>query len=174
MHPQAAQAPAVRWSSCTKTVMAIRVCMRIFTTAPRNKTIRQILNENNSPYFHSVSLVIWPFTLMKRTQFSELSISRFSTYIRKAQGWTLHFQTPDPRSEKSQRKMTGRPQIQRRIQARILQFHFNLLKTQSSPCIRLSRSLLQKFPVYRFLTARVHINFDTRPLKISLATLPPF
>ena len=116
MHPQAAQAPAVRWSSCTITVMAIRVCMRIFTTALRSKTIRQILNENNSPYFHSVSLVIWPFTLMKRTQFSELSISRFSTYIRKAQGWTLHFQTPDPRSEKSQRKMTWRPQIQRRIQ----------------------------------------------------------
>ena len=83
-------------------------------------TIRQILNENNSPYFHSVSLVIWPFTLMKRTHFSELSISRFSTYTRKAQGWTLHFRTPDPRSEKSQRKKTGRPQIQRRIQAHIL------------------------------------------------------
>ena len=50
-------------------------------------TIRQILNENNSPYFHSVSLVICPFTLMKKkTHFSELSISRFSTYIRKAQG----------------------------------------------------------------------------------------
>ena len=62
----------------------VRVCMRIFTTALRNKTIRQILNENNSPYFHSVSLVIRPFTLMKRIHFSELSISRFSTYIRKA------------------------------------------------------------------------------------------
>ena len=36
----------------------IRVCMRIFTTALRNKTIRQILNENNAPYFHSVSLFI--------------------------------------------------------------------------------------------------------------------
>ena len=63
----------------------IKVCMRIFTTAVRNKTIRQILNENTSPYFHSVSLVIQPFTLMKSTHFSELSISRFSTYIRKAQ-----------------------------------------------------------------------------------------
>ena len=61
----------------------IRVCMRIFTTALRNKIIRQILNKNTSPYFHSVSLVIWPFTLMKRTHFSELSISRFSIYIRK-------------------------------------------------------------------------------------------
>ena len=28
------------------------------------------------------SLVIWPLTLMKRTHFSELSTSRFSTYIR--------------------------------------------------------------------------------------------
>ena len=62
----------------------IRVCMRIFTTALRNETIRQILNENTSPYFHSVSLVIRPFILMKSTHFSELSISRFSTYIRKA------------------------------------------------------------------------------------------
>ena len=45
----------------------IRVCMRIFTTALRNKTIRQILNKNTSPYFHSVSRVIWPLSLMKRT-----------------------------------------------------------------------------------------------------------
>ena len=87
----------------------IRVCMRIFTTTQRNKTICQILNKNTSPYFHSVSLVIWPLSLMKRTHFSELSISRFSMYIRKAQGWTLHFRTPDLRSKKSQRKMTRRP-----------------------------------------------------------------
>ena len=79
----------------------IRVCMRIFTTALRNKTIRQILNKNTSPYFHSVSLVIWPLSLVKRTHFSELSISRFSTFIRKAQGWRFHFRTPDPRSEKN-------------------------------------------------------------------------
>ena len=98
----------------------IRVCMGIFTTALRNKKIRQILKKNTSPYFHSVLLVIWPLTLMKRAHLSELFISRFSTYIRKAQGWTLHFRTPDLRSEKFQRKMTGRPQIQRRIQAHIL------------------------------------------------------
>ena len=79
----------------------IRVCMGIFTTALRNKS--------------SVLLVIWPLTLIKRTHFSELSISRFSTYMRKAQGWTLHFRTPDLRSEKFRRKMIGRPQIQRRI-----------------------------------------------------------
>ena len=98
----------------------IRVCMGIFTTALRNKKIRQILKKNTSPRFHSVLLVIWPLTLMKRAHLSELFISRFSTYIRKAQGWTLHFRTPDPRSEKSKLKMTGRPQIQRRIQAHIL------------------------------------------------------
>ena len=56
--------------------------MGIFTTALRNKKIRQILKKNTSPYFHSVSFVIWPLTLMKRAHFSELFISRFSTYIR--------------------------------------------------------------------------------------------
>ena len=55
----------------------IRVCMEIFTTALRNKKIRQILKKNTSPYFHSILLVIWPLTLIKRTHFSELSISRF-------------------------------------------------------------------------------------------------
>ena len=35
----------------------LRVCMRIFTTTLRNKTIRQILNKNTSSYLHSVSLV---------------------------------------------------------------------------------------------------------------------
>ena len=114
----------------------IRVCMGIFTTAQRNKKIRQILKTNTSPYFHSVLLVIWLLTLIKRTHFSKLSISRFSTYTRKGQGWTLHFRTPDLRSKKFQRKMTGRPQIQRRIQAHILQFHFNSLQTQSSSCNR--------------------------------------
>ena len=91
--PQAAQAPA----SCEMIILRnnshggiMRVCMGIFTTALRYKIIRQILKKNTSPYFHSVSLVIWPLTLMKRTHFSEFSIfSRFSTYIRKAQGWTL-------------------------------------------------------------------------------------
>ena len=38
----------------------------------------------------------------------------------------------------------------------------------------LNRNLLQKFPVYRSLTTRVHMNLDTRPLKTSLVTLPPF
>ena len=89
--PWAGRATGSPGASCEKIILhnnrhggIIRVCMRIFTTALRNKTIRQILNENNAPYSHSVSLFIWPFTLMKRTHLSELSISRFSTYIRKA------------------------------------------------------------------------------------------
>ena len=74
----------------------IRVCMGIFRAALRNKIIRQILKKITSPYFYSVTLVIWPLTLMKRTHFSEFSISTFSTFIRKAQDWTLHFRT-EPR-----------------------------------------------------------------------------
>ena len=61
-----------------------RVCMGIFTTALRNKKISQILTKNTSPYFHSALLVIWPLTTLKGTHLSELSILRFSTYIRKA------------------------------------------------------------------------------------------
>ena len=53
----------------------IRVCMRI------EEGIKQCVT---SPYFHSASLVICSLSLMKRTHFSELSTSRFSTYIRKA------------------------------------------------------------------------------------------
>ena len=62
----------------------IRVCMAIFTTALRNEKIPQILNKNTSRYFHSVSLVIWPHTLMKRTYFSELSISKSPSH-----SWSL-------------------------------------------------------------------------------------
>ena len=36
----------------------IRVCIGIFTTALRNKKIRQILIKNISPFLHSVSLDI--------------------------------------------------------------------------------------------------------------------
>ena len=59
-------------SSCERIILhnnshsgIIRACMRIFMTALRNKKIRQILNKNTSPYFHSLSLIIWPLTLMK-------------------------------------------------------------------------------------------------------------
>ena len=56
----------------------IRVCMGIFMIALRNKKIRQILNKNTSPYFHSVSLAIWPLTLMKRAHFKK---SPFLMYV---------------------------------------------------------------------------------------------
>ena len=60
----------------------IRVCMGIFTTALRNKKkFVKFSKKNTPPYFHSVLLGICPLTWMKRTHFSELSISRFSTYI---------------------------------------------------------------------------------------------
>ena len=72
----------------------------------------QILNKDTSPYFHSASLVIWPLTTLKRTHFSELSISRFTSYKRSPR---LH--APDPRSENSKLRMTGPPQIQRRTKA---------------------------------------------------------
>ena len=61
--PWAGRATGSPGASCEKIILhnnrhggIIRVCMRIFTTALRNTTIRQILNENNPPYFHSVSL----------------------------------------------------------------------------------------------------------------------
>ena len=68
----------------------IRVCMGIFTTALRNEKIRQTLNKNTSPYFHSVLLVIWPLSLMKRTHFREFSISRFLYLHKKTSKWTTH------------------------------------------------------------------------------------
>ena len=89
--PGAGRATDSPGASCEKIILhnnrhggIIRVCMRIFTTALRNTTIRQILNENNPPYFHSVKIIHLTFTvyhLMKSTHFSELSISRFTTYI---------------------------------------------------------------------------------------------
>ena len=60
---QVAQAPVVRWSSCTITVMAAGGIIRPLLG------IKQYA-KNTSPYLHSVSLVTWLFTLMKRTHFS--------------------------------------------------------------------------------------------------------
>ena len=61
----------------------IRVCLGIFTSALRNKKKHnQILNKNTSPHFDNESLAIWPLIMLKRNHFSELSISRFTTYIR--------------------------------------------------------------------------------------------
>ena len=43
------------------------------------KKYSQILNNNTSPYFYRASLVTWPLTMLKRSHFSELFISRFTT-----------------------------------------------------------------------------------------------
>ena len=99
-----------------------------------------------------------------------MSISKFSTY--KAEHSIS--ERPIREAKKSQRKMTGRPHIQRKIQAKtIVSFQFttnSIFPVQAT----LSRSLLQKCPVHRFQTTRVHISLDTRPLKAGLETLPPF
>ena len=65
----------------------IGVCMGIFTTALGNKKCSQILHKNISPYLHRASLAISPLTTFKRTHFSELSISRFTTYTGEASLW---------------------------------------------------------------------------------------
>ena len=114
---QAAQAPAVRWSPCEIRVSEIiRVCMGIFTAALRNKKLSQILNTNISPYFQSALLAIWPLTMLKRTHFSELSISRF-THKRSTR---LHTPLPNARLEKrnSNLKITRRPKA--------VSFHFEI------------------------------------------------
>ena len=56
----------------------------IYDRSVRNKKKYVKFSINTLPYFYSISLVIWPLTLIKRIHFSELSISRFSTYIREA------------------------------------------------------------------------------------------
>ena len=88
---------------CTSVKSYIYILRRYIYFPREPLNTRQIRAKNTSPYFHSVSLIIWPLTLMKRTHLSELSISRSSTYLRKAQGWTLHFRTPDP-SKRSDNK----------------------------------------------------------------------
>ena len=94
----------------------IRVCMGIFTAALRNKKLSQILNTNTSPYFQSALLAIWPLTMLKRSHFSELSISRF-THKRSTR---LHTPLPNARSgkRKSNLKITRRPQE--------VSFHFEI------------------------------------------------
>ena len=96
-------------------------------------------------------LPCWKETILASYPF--LGLLRTKENMRRAQGCTLHFRTPDPRSENSKVKMTERPQILLRIQAYILWFHFNSLQTPSSPSSGL--------PKY------------TWRLKTSLLTLPP-
>ena len=94
-------------SSCEMIIFRNDSHSGIIRVPLRNKKYVKLSKKNISPYFHSVLLVIWPLTLMKRTHFSELSISRYSTYLRKTQGWTLHFERPIWEAKNSSAKWPG-------------------------------------------------------------------
>ena len=120
--------------------------------------------KNASPYFHSASLVVWTLTLLKRGHYSELSISKFPTPARK-QGRTLF---PNTRSEKrkihAQNDWAASNPTQNPAKCTVVSFQFSTnLIIPAEPTT--SRSLLPKFPLYTFLTTRVHIHHDMRPLK---------
>ena len=120
--------------------------------------------KNASPYFHSASLVVWTLTLLKRDYYSELSISKFPTPARK-QGRTLF---PNTRSEKrkihAQNDWAASNPTQNPAKYTVVSFQFSTnLIIPVEPTT--SRSLLPKFPLYTFLTTRVHIHHDMRPLK---------
>ena len=99
--------------------------------------------------------------------------SVFLTYVHKKSP-RLDTLFPNARSEKrripAQNDRAATNPTQNPSTYTVVSFQFN---TNFPVYPTLSRSLLQKFPVYRILTARVHINLDTRPLKTSLVTLPP-
>ena len=121
----------------------IRFCIEIFTIALRNKKNVKFSIKNTLPYLHSVSLVIWPHTLMKRTHFSDLSISRFSTYTKKVQGWTLHFRTPEKRKIPAQNDRAATNPTQNPSTYTVVSFQFtinSIFPVQPT----LSRSLLKK------------------------------
>ena len=105
---------------------------------------------NTSPYFHSALLVMWTVTVLCCNEAILASYPFLGLLLlREGQGCILHFRTPDPKSEKSKLKMTGRPQIQRRIQAHTVSFQF----TSNSILLMkptLSRSLLPNFQFRRF------------------------
>ena len=105
---------------------------------------------NTSPYFHSALLVMWTVTVLCCNEAILASYPFLGLLLlREGQGCILHFRTPDPKSEKSKLKLTGRPQIQRRIQAYTVSFQFtsnSILPMKPT----LSRSLLPNFQFRRF------------------------
>ena len=67
---------------------------------------------NTSPYFHSALLVMWTVTVLCCNEAILASYPFLGLLLlREGQGCILHFRTPDPKSEKSKLKLTGRPQI---------------------------------------------------------------
>ena len=173
----------------------MRVCMEYWRPLLGIKNTVKFSIKNTSHYFYTESLVVWPLTMLKRTHFSELYISRFTTIyidLAKPKSGTriffsctsqenpfqrvIHFQVyymrdaqggspfPNTRSEewKMQAETSGWAQIQGRIQAHILQFHFNSLPIQSSPWNRRWAAVCFQNP-YTF----------TATNETSLVTLPP-
>ena len=124
------------------------------------KKFSQILNKNTSPYFHSASLVIWPLTMLKRTHFSELPISRFSTYIRKhKKSPRLHTPFSNARSEK------------RKLQAQNDRAATNPTQSLSTyTVVSFQFTTNSIFPVKPTLFRRPAYTWR---LKTSLLTLPP-
>ena len=100
---QAAQTPAVRWSSCVISVMAkIKEFVWEYWPLFGGKNTFKF-----SPHFHSASLVVWTLTLLKRGFLASYPFLGF-LLLREGQGCTVHFRTPDPRGENSDR----RPKLQ--------------------------------------------------------------
>ena len=62
----------------------IRVCMEHLWLLLGTKKHSQILNKITSSDLHSALLFIWLLTMLERTRFSMLSISRFTMYIGEA------------------------------------------------------------------------------------------
>ena len=80
----------------------IRVCMGIFTTALRNKKIRQILKKKYLTLLPQCIACYLTAYFDEKNPFSDLFISRFSTYIRKAkksQNILPHLWRPLPSTE---------------------------------------------------------------------------
>ena len=77
----ATQAPGVRWSSGE--ILEEFVWKYLRPLLGIKNTVKFWIR-NTSPCFHSTLLAVWPLAMLKRTCFGELSISRFTMYIRKA------------------------------------------------------------------------------------------
>ena len=144
----------------------IRVCMGIFTTALRNKKIRQILNKKKPHLTYSAYCLLSDRLLWWKEQ----RVFHFEVFNVHKKSPKLNTLFPNARSEKrkipAQNDRAATNPTQNPSTHTVVSFQF---PTNSIFSVKptLSHGLLQKFPVQRFLTARVHINLDTRPLKTS-------
>ena len=146
----------------------IRVCIIIFTTALGKR--KYVKFSKTKPHLTSTTYCLLSDRLLwwKERISASCAFLGISTYIRKAQGWKTPF--PNARSEKrkipAQNDRAATNPTQNPSTYTVVSFQFttnSIFPVQPT----LSHSFLQKFPVQRFLTARVHINLDTRSLKTS-------